>query len=365
MPSSPASVVGCLAGEHAADYRRAVVDAAVREAGAATGANAAGQARLWPIAMDSPAYRALRASARLAVGAPANQTGPLSRRVDMVLRVNGSRLGLPRTSDESVRARAVGRVGARILAEHAQNVTAIQARQPTSAGGADPKESLRFWRGVVRPVPHVASPDAEAGTLFHAWASRFLTPLHTAPDEADGLEFASDADADADPASVRAGMIKEVDNRELRTRELDTGERQLLVWQRRLINSRWTRRRALWTERPIVANVNGSILTGKLDAVFAGGLNPADPAARLTVIDWKTGGAPRAPEDRERRLIQLDLYRLLLAMMEAMPLDAIDAALYYVSEADPARRQIDARHKSREEILDLIDRGLGEQPVEG
>ncbi len=57
------------------------------------------------------------------------------------------------------------------LLEHGrQNVTALQAR----AGHMTQREERGYWRGLIRPIPRVASPAAEAGTLFHAWAEQFI-----------------------------------------------------------------------------------------------------------------------------------------------------------------------------------------------
>ena len=67
--------------------------------------------------------------------------------------------------DEAVRAK-----GERILAAGRQNVTSLQAR----AGSMGERDSRAYWRGLVRPIPHVASPAAQLGTRFHAWAERFI-----------------------------------------------------------------------------------------------------------------------------------------------------------------------------------------------
>ena len=48
---------------------------------------------------------------------------------------------------------------------------------------------------------------------------------------------------------------------------------------------------AAWAERQIVVNVPqlGTIVNGKLDAVFFGGLDGADRSKQYTIVDWKTG----------------------------------------------------------------------------
>ena len=120
----------------------------------------------------------------------------------------------------------------------------------------------------------------------------------------------------------------------------------------------------MWAERQIVASIpqlGGIIVNGKLDAVFKGGLNPDDDAKRYTIVDWKTGRRPVGSGDVERKLVQLDLYRLLLSVIEGIPLDAIDATLYYVSEADESARELHALDKTEREILAELNLGIPEQ----
>ena len=92
-----------------------------------------------------------------------------------------------------------------------------------------------------------------------------------------------------------------------------------------------------------------------------GGLNPDDDAKRYTIVDWKTGRRPVGSGDVERKLVQLDLYRLLLSVIEGIPLDAIDATLYYVSEADESARELHALDKTEREILAELNLGIPEQ----
>ena len=105
----------------------------------------------------------------------------------------------------------------------------------------------------------------------------------------------------------------------------------------------------------------GTIVNGKLDAVFFGGLDETDEMKRYTVVDWKTGVKPRKLDEIKEKLAQLDLYRLLLAAMEGVPLDAIDACLYYVSEPHEADRELDALDKTEEEILAELSYGIPQQ----
>ena len=242
--------------------------------------------------------------------------------------------------DRNVRER-----GRRILASGRQSVTALQA----AAGGMSEREEKAYWRGIVRPIPSVASPAAEAGTQFHAWAERFINAV------ADGR--LPDADS---PASRRA-LLEELDSAE---RHSGGHPDALLTWKRRLAESRWARRHPAWAERQIVIAIpqlGGTIVNGKLDAVFAGGLDPEDAGKQYTIIDWKTGRRPREPRDVAQKLVQLDCYRLLLSVVEGIPLDAIDAALYYVSEPDERQREIQAEGKTESQIIDALRLGVPDQ----
>lgn len=242
--------------------------------------------------------------------------------------------------DRNVRER-----GRRILAAGRQSVTALQA----AAGGMSEREENAYWRGIVRPIPSVASPAAEAGTQFHAWAERFINAV------ADGR--LPDADS---PASRRA-LLEELDSAEQRSGGHPDA---LLTWKRRLAESRWARRHPAWAERQIIIAIpqlGGTIVNGKLDAVFAGGLDPEDTGKQYTIIDWKTGRRPREPRDVAQKLVQLDCYRLLLSVVEGIPLDAIDAALYYVSEPDERQREIMAERKTEAQIIDALRLGVPDQ----
>ena len=233
--------------------------------------------------------------------------------------------------DVAVRAK-----GMRVTAGSRQSVTAMQAL----SGHMTDREAREYWRGIVRPIPRVASPSAQAGTVFHAWAEQVLN-------------------AKLDPDHPDAPGVGPADD-------------ELGVWQRRLLESPWARRVPVWAERQIVVSVpelSGKIINGKLDAVFAGPLDPSaeqpgsaerpDSAERrYTVVDWKTGRRPRTQEEVRHKLAQLDLYRLLLSRVEDLPIGRIDAALYYVSESDPQRRLITAEPKTDREILSSFDKAI-------
>ena len=262
--------------------------------------------------------------------------------------------------------RYVRRQAEHLLEHGRQNVTALQAR----AGHMTQREERGYWRGLIRPIPRVASPAAEAGTLFHAWAEQFINAY------GDGQSIDADGIGAYDSSSIKTGtagtcrepvtresLLHDLSELEMKSDTLTAKERQLTVWQRRLAESTWSERRPAWAERQIVVSIpqlGAVIVNGKLDAVFHGGLDANDPTKQYTIVDWKTGRKPRKPQDIEHKLVQLDWYRLLLSYIEHVPLDRIDATLYYLSEPDEGARELHARAKTEQEILAELSSGIPE-----
>ena len=267
--------------------------------------------------------------------------------------------------DRSVRAQ-----GEKILASGRQNVTSLQAR----AGMMNDRGARAYWRGLVRPIPNVASPAAQLGTQFHAWAERFIM----ADVDIACIVGGAEGDGNTRVAELRSSMLAEiernngmqsqennavVENAAGNTTENAMENNALFDWQQRLATSAWAQRKPAWAERQIVVNMPqlGTIVNGKLDAVFFGGLNEKDQSKQYTIVDWKTGKKPRKKEEIQEKLVQLDMYRLLLSAMEGVPLDAIDACLYYLSEPVEGNRQLNAADKTEEEILAELSYGIPEQ----
>ena len=262
--------------------------------------------------------------------------------------------------------RYVRRQAEHLLEHGRQNVTALQAR----AGHMTQREERGYWRGLIRPIPRVASPAAEAGTLFHAWAEQFINAYGDGQSiDADGIGAYDSSSIETGTAGTcrepvtRESLLHDLSELEMKSDTLTAKERQLTVWQRRLAESTWSERRPAWAERQIVVSIpqlGGVIVNGKLDAVFHGGLDANDPTKQYTIVDWKTGRKPRKPQDIEHKLVQLDWYRLLLSYIEHVPLDRIDATLYYLSEPDEGARELHARAKTEQEILAELSSGIPE-----
>ncbi|RSX51983.1 ATP-dependent DNA helicase [Bifidobacterium callimiconis] len=365
---------GFFAGEHAREYENAVVGAAWLEPPVETETESVP----WPRPLEKRVAEAVDSSTKAVQetedGTVDTAAGGRSDSEDS----NGD--AVPRTLLDYARkvmeARSVSAIGSddvasleeqgkRILASGRQNVTAIQTRMTlmddTASGDArdrkrKERDRKRYWTGVIRPIPRSSSPAAEAGTRFHDWAARFIYPL------GDGMTQTAESLA-LPVQDARDAMLADVTARDqaLADGRLDVRDRHLLTWQHRLIDSRWATRDAVCVEQSIVAAIGGQIVDGKLDAVFSGGLDDPSDVGRFTVVDWKTGRKPTNTQDIEVKLAQLDLYRLLWSRIKEVPLDRIDATLYYLGVDDESEREVHALPKSEDEIIARMLKGLPEQ----
>jgi DNA helicase-2/ATP-dependent DNA helicase PcrA len=74
---------------------------------------------------------------------------------------------------------------------------------------------------------------------------------------------------------------------------------------------------------PFETSVAGTVLRGRIDAVFA------DPDGGWTVIDWKTGAEPSAANEKAV-VMQLAAYRLAWSELMDVPIERVRAAFHYV-----------------------------------
>ena len=161
---------------------------------------------------------------------------------------------------------------------------------------ADPDALARRLR---RPVPRPPDPRARRGTEFHAWVERWFAKTELL--EFDELPGA----ADEDPATD------------------DAASADLTELQDRFTASAWANRTPVAVEVPFETEVEGTLVRGRIDAVFV------DRDGGATVVDWKTG-APPAPEAMPALSVQLAAYRLAWAALSGTPVERVRAALHYV-----------------------------------
>ena len=77
--------------------------------------------------------------------------------------------------------------------------------------------------------------------------------------------------------------------------------------------SPWATRTPIDVEVPFDMLIGGTVVRGRIDAVFA------DDDGGATVVDWKTGEPPDTPEAKRHAAVQLAVYRLAWAALQGCP----------------------------------------------
>lgn len=247
----------------------------------------------------------------------------------------------PLTVEENTLNKRVEQSARQLFSQGRHSVTTVQAFQSDLSD----KKKIERLRSIVRPLPRAVSVSAASGTIFHDWAYQYLVSSGTV--------------LNADELMVESRVSLREQAREWSLSE-NTQDRQLALWAERFMLSPWQQRKALWAEQQIVAAVQGRILNGKIDAVFAGSLD-ADSKhdTRYTIVDWKTGSRPLTQKEQSEKLIQLDFYRLLFSSYTQISLESIDATLYYLSEPDEKLRYLKAQPKDEDTILAQLTENIG------
>ncbi|WAL64825.1 UvrD-helicase domain-containing protein [Amycolatopsis cynarae] len=160
-------------------------------------------------------------------------------------------------------------------------------------------------RRLRRPLPVPPNTFARRGTAFHGWLERRfagerLFDLDELPGAADPDE-AGDEDLEALRAAFESGS--------------------------------WADRTPHEVEVPFSTEIDGVLVRGRMDAVFA------DPDGGWTVVDWKTGAVPEPGRIRPLA-VQLAAYRLAWASLSGTPLERVRAAFHYVRD-DHTLRPVD------------------------
>ncbi len=146
---------------------------------------------------------------------------------------------------------------------------------------------------LARRLPSRPDPNAMLGTAFHDWVQRFY-----------GADRLFDLD---DLPGAGTGP--------------DTADLEAL--QEAFRASRWAARTPVEVEVPFEMTIGGTVLRGRIDAVFA------DPDGGVTVVDWKTGEPPTG-EARRHAAVQLAVYRLAWAALAGIPETQVRAVFHYV-----------------------------------
>ncbi|AOW92255.1 ATP-dependent DNA helicase [Rhodococcus sp. WMMA185] len=146
-----------------------------------------------------------------------------------------------------------------------------------------------------RPLPYPPNPLARRGTAFHAWVERRFGASRL-------------LDLDELPGAADAGAGPDSD---------------LVTLQEAFLQSSWAERIPVDVEVPFETSLAGTVLRGRIDAVFE------DPDGGWTVIDWKTGKEPSTANEKAV-VMQLAAYRLAWAELAGADVERVRAAFHYV-----------------------------------
>jgi DNA helicase-2/ATP-dependent DNA helicase PcrA len=149
---------------------------------------------------------------------------------------------------------------------------------------------------LIHRLPSRPEPHALLGNAFHAWVQKFYGAECLF--ELGDLPGAADSDAG------------------------DTAE--LTALQDAFTESHWAARTPVAVEIPFEMPIGGTLVRGRIDAVFA------EPDGGVTVVDWKTGEPPRGPEAMRQAAVQLAVYRSAWAALAGVPESSVRTAFYYV-----------------------------------
>ncbi|MFD6395150.1 ATP-dependent helicase [Nocardia sp. NPDC060249] len=191
-------------------------------------------------------------------------------------------------------------------AELAEQRVELPGQLPATALVELRADPTRLAARLRRPLPYPPNPMARRGTAFHAWVqSWFGTEQLLGLDELPGA-------ADS-------------------TTERGRADQELAAMQSAFRRSPWAHRNPVDVEVPFETSIAGTVIRGRMDAVFA------EPGGRWIVVDWKTGAEP-GPADEPAVAVQLAVYRLAWARLmaartgetEARMLQRVGAAFHYI-----------------------------------
>lgn len=160
-----------------------------------------------------------------------------------------------------------------------------------------------FAARLRRPLPFKPDPIARRGTAFHTWLEEHFS---------DSIPLIGD---DELPGAADEGALNDSALEKLKEK-----------WLR----SEWANRKPHRVEVPFERSIAGTILRGRMDAVYK------SEDGTFDVVDWKTGSAKSGAE-LENAAIQLAVYRLAWAEIEGVPLERVRAAFHYVGSEESVR----------------------------
>jgi DNA helicase-2/ATP-dependent DNA helicase PcrA len=206
----------------------------------------------------------------------------------------------------------------RLLAERDENERVRELAIPVRVPASKFKDYVVDFEGTIgeleRPMPERPYRQTRLGTLFHQWVERRSGLTGSAASPEDALW---DLDDGEEWSGAAAGTAED--------------ERDLAVLREIFERSEWAQLEPVEVETEVDFALEldegrpPHIMICKLDAVYRRG-------DRIEIVDWKTGRAPQTAAEKADRMLQLALYRLAYHRRHGVPLEQIDAVLYYVPD---------------------------------
>ena len=181
----------------------------------------------------------------------------------------------------------------------------------------------RFYWSVVRPLPRFTGPAARIGTEIHRWIER----------QASGQ--ASLIELDEAPDLTPEELVGEVGRTE-RLREA-------------FLQSRFAQTVPLFAERPFLLHLDGSVLSGRIDAIYG----RADGA--WEIVDYKTGRRPS--DDDPLTWLQLDVYALACVDVWRKRPEDLRLTYLYLNTREEATRDVRDVEETRAGVIETL-RGI-------
>jgi DNA helicase-2/ATP-dependent DNA helicase PcrA len=178
----------------------------------------------------------------------------------------------------------------------------------------------RFYWSAVRPLPRFSGPAARLGTRVHAWIER----------RSIGQEALFELD---EPPDLAPEELTGEPGKEERLHEV-------------FLNSRFAQERPLFTERPFLLSIDGHVVSGRIDAIFAAA------GGGWEVVDYKTGRRP--PEDDAQSAIQLDVYALACMQVWRKRREDLTLTYFYLSSGEEVRYEAGAAEEIRVRVASWL-----------
>ncbi|MFM6967389.1 MAG: UvrD-helicase domain-containing protein [Microbacteriaceae bacterium] len=178
----------------------------------------------------------------------------------------------------------------RLTAQRETQVSEVPTRIPASRYAEWAMDISIVKEGNRRPVPSRPYRAARIGTEMHLW--------------------------------IEKGNFDEGPMEFLDTDPLDDGV-NIDELKAKFLASRWYGLKPEFSEIEILLPQGRHVVVCKIDAVF-------NIDGRWAVVDWKTGAKPATDEEKDVKAMQLVLYRRAFAAWKGIPVEDVDAILYYV-----------------------------------